>query len=332
MRSFNIACASALDRTAAKTVTTWPTWVHQMAAAAKEHLPAIREIKGLDYPDFWDSPSFAHNLLEAFEGFQHQDKFRAGGNELREEMRARNDGAHPFPGHEVFSNSNGLQKLAYNTLSKHLLPEDQLKDLCEERAVKLFAPYDIFDGDGANYEEAFSVLKKVGGGIAMKVIKTWLNGWATSHRMHEDNVLCCLLGCGDGSLDSLTHYIHCPHMLAFQKFLFENISADPLIRFGIKHAEVTTLMILSCLFSAYHALKGDIRAGKINMHASGWIKNAWSVYADAIKAEAGELRLDSRAFPHPKFIDFLIVNRTYCPLALGGMSNPADNSVAHDPH
>ena len=73
-----------------------------------------------------------------------------------------------------------------------------------------------------NYEEAFSVLKNVGGGIAMKVIKTWLNGWATSHRMHEDNVLCCLLGYGDGSLDSLTRYIHCPHMLAFQKFLFEN--------------------------------------------------------------------------------------------------------------
>ena len=48
VRSFNIACASALYRTAAKTVTTWPTWVHQMAAAAKEHLPAIREIKGSD--------------------------------------------------------------------------------------------------------------------------------------------------------------------------------------------------------------------------------------------------------------------------------------------
>ena len=108
--------------------------------------------------------------------------------------------------------------------------------------------------------------------------------------------------------------------------------ADTLIRFGVKRTEVTTLMILSCLFSAYHALKADIRAGRINMHASGWIKNAWSVYANAIKAEAGELRLDSRAFSLLKFNDFSIVNRTYCPLALGGMSNPAENTVAHDPH
>ena len=166
----------------------------------------------------------------------------------------------------------------------------------------------------------------------MKVIKTWLNGWATSHRMHEDKVLCCILGCGDGSLDSLTHYIHCPHMLAFQRYLFENVSTDPLIRFVIKHPETFSLKVNSCLFSAYHALKGDIRSGRVNMHSSGWIKTAWSVYANAIKAEAGEMCLDSRAFSLPKFISFLVLNRTSCPLAICGTSGSAVNSVAQDTH
>ena len=107
----------------------------------------------------------------------------------------------------------------------------------------------------------------------------------------------------------MNHYIHCPHLLAFQSFLFENIAVDPLIRFGIKHPQTHNLLVLSCLFSAYHALKGEVRSGKINVHASGWIKVAWSVFANALKAEAGEMQLITRAFSLPKFIGFLVQHR-----------------------
>jgi hypothetical protein len=61
-----------------------------MAAVTKEHLPAVREIKGLDYPDFWDSPSFAHNLFWAYEGFTFQEKFKPGGKELIATIREKN--------------------------------------------------------------------------------------------------------------------------------------------------------------------------------------------------------------------------------------------------
>ena len=70
-------------------------------------------------------------------------------------------------------------------------------------------PYDIFAGDGPNFPEAFEILGKAGGHICTKVVKTWLNGWAMSHRMHEDVVLGCLVGCNDAS-DSLSHYVFCP--------------------------------------------------------------------------------------------------------------------------
>ena len=127
--------------------------------------------------------------------------------------------------------------------------------------------------------------------------------------MHEEHAHKCLFGCGDGSVDSLRHYIHCPHVFAFQSFLFENTAVDPLIRFGIKHPQTHNLKVLSCLFSAYHALKGEVRSGKINVHASGWIRNAWSVTANAFKAEAGEMHINTRAFSLPKFIEFLVQNR-----------------------
>ena len=156
--------------------------------------------------------------------------------------------------------------------------------------------------------------------------------------MHEDFALDCVLGCR-GCRDSLSHYVHCPHMFAFQRFLFDNISErpcdqkggvlhksisdDPLIRFGIKGPEFFTLKVLSWLFSAYHALEGDIRSGRIIMHSSGWLNASWSVSAHAIKAEAVELHLATRAFSLPQFMQFILNGGTHC-LAI--------SSHACDPH
>ena len=131
-------------------------------------------------------------------------------------------------------------------------------------SFKICTPYDIFTTDGAGFDKAFEVLGKVGGQIAMKVTKKWLNGWATSHRMHEDSILDCVLGCKNAA-DSLNHYVHCPHLFAIQRYLFEDISEYPIIRFGIKAPGFSNLKVLSCVFTAYHASKGDIRAK--NQHA-----------------------------------------------------------------
>ena len=86
--------------------------------------------------------------------------------------------------------------------------------------------------------------------------------------MHEEIALHCVLGCG-GAPNSLSHYVVCPHMYAFQKFIFDGISDDPLIRFGIESPCIANFKVISCLFSAYHALKSDIRAGNIGMHQDG---------------------------------------------------------------
>jgi hypothetical protein len=161
---------------------------------------------------------------------------------------------------------------------------------------------------GIDFEASYKLLCATEKSIGLKVLKTWLNGWATSHRMHEDETHVCLLGCPD-AVDSLTHYIHCPHLFAMQKFLFEDTSDDPCVRFGIKSPDPRSFKVISCLFSAYHALKREVRAGKIDLHSETWLRTAWSLFADVCKAEAGELRVHTRAFSLCKFIDFLVSGR-----------------------
>ena len=92
-----------------------------------------------------------------------------------------------------------------------------------------------------------------------KVIKTWLNGWITSHRMHEDLLHECLLGCPDQA-DKLAHYVMCPRIYATALFFVSSTSSNPLERIGLLHPSQDSLLICACTFSAYHGLKAKIRA------------------------------------------------------------------------
>ena len=100
-RSFCISSASALFRTAARTVTSWPHWVAQMQQAGEEHLSVKNGIQGLHYPDFWDSPSYAQNLFFAFQGFTEQPRLVQAGKCLIQILREKCGGALPPPRQRV---------------------------------------------------------------------------------------------------------------------------------------------------------------------------------------------------------------------------------------
>ena len=117
-----------------------------------------------------------------------------------------------------------------------------------------------------------------------------------------------MLGCGDCK-DSLDHYVHCLHLFAFLRFFFEGYSSDPLVRFGLKSPSPMLFKVMCCVFSAYHALKAKVRCGQIQMQRDSetkvQLRQAWSVFAEALAAEAGECQLSHYAFSLPKFIGFL---------------------------
>ena len=78
-RSITAACASALFRTACKTVTNWPYWIQQLETAATECMalgPWVMETLSVEH---WDSPPIACNLREASRGFPSSCKWSEGG-------------------------------------------------------------------------------------------------------------------------------------------------------------------------------------------------------------------------------------------------------------
>ena len=78
---------------------------------------------------------------------------------------------------------------------------------------------------------------------------------------------------------------------------------------GLKSPSSSSFKVISCVFSAYHALKAKVRCGQIKMQRDTQTKillrQAWCVFAEALAAEAGECQLSHWSFSLPKFIVFL---------------------------
>jgi len=70
---------------------------------------------------------------------------------------------------------------------------NSINTICINRAELLFRPFNIHTDGTINVELAVNTMRKVSGHILFKVINTWLNGWTTSHRMHEDPILASLV-------------------------------------------------------------------------------------------------------------------------------------------
>ena len=73
--------------------------------------------------------------------------------------------------------------------------------------------------------------------------------------------------------------------------------------------------VVCCTFSAYHAVKANVRSGLIHAQhdisydtlpsAGPTLRVAWQTYADAFRAEACDFYIPCRFFSVPKFISFL---------------------------
>ena len=139
----------------------------------------------------------------------------------------------PPPCGQFFSVTLGLQRVAYGIMVDELFPvgaEGGLAALVERRVRKMFSPFEL---DAAvNFAASVESLRQHHPSDAAKVLKTWLNGWITTSRMHTPHLHPCLLGCGGETTDSLAHYVQCPWLYALLKFFIPETSADPLRRLG----------------------------------------------------------------------------------------------------
>ncbi len=89
----------------------------------------------------------------------------------------------------------------------------------------------------------------------MRVLKTWVNSWATSARYHEPVVLPCLLG-RQQARDEQSHCVMCPWLrFIVSKFLAN--SPMPLVRLGLAQPDSINLLVTACTFSTYHATRNS---------------------------------------------------------------------------
>ena len=112
----------------------------------------------------------------------------------------------------------------------------------------MFSPY-LVDWENINFEVCLAVVKNLHSGNAMKVWKTWLNGWHTSSRCQATQFHPCLFGC-HGARDDLHHYIICPQLCSLRKYLYRDLSQYPLDRFGLYGPGHELMVHLCCAYGA----------------------------------------------------------------------------------
>ena len=299
LRSISASCTSALIRTATKTITGWRGWIPQLELAADSLLPIHPAIRNTLSPPFWDSPPLALNLSEAAQGLPTHPKWDISKSDLIIKLQTQEPNKVP------------VQKLVYKELvsSRFNTP---LTHIFEKRLTDLFQPYVIDFDSTIHFQQSFKVLKKCGCAVAVKVIKGWCNGWASSHRYGNQEAikLPCLFGCKNEK-DSLSHYLICPHLLALQKFLVGDVSEWPLTRWGLVNPIEDGMYQIACTFAGYHAVRRHFKTNSevflpLQENISGpQIRAAWTVFAETFHVEASQFSMPCRKFSVPSFLVYL---------------------------
>ena len=296
-RSICAASFAALIRTALKTVTSWRSWILQLEEAADMFLPAYSVVRGYLSVPCWDSPPIAVNLREAACGLPHHPTWARGLPEVISKLEV--------PSQKVF-----YAKLVANRFS------NTLNDTFKRRLTSLFQPYELDFQQAILLDRCWATLKKCRVADAVKIIKTWSNGWATSSRYHEGVILPCLFGC-KSCTDNLQHYMQCPHLFALWTFLAGDISSDPLVRWGLIGPEPNDFLQIAAVFSGYHAIrrefkrKSEMFVNNVNSLTGAQLRVAWTVFADTFFVEAREAKLTCRRFSVTSFLNFLHHNSEF---------------------
>ena len=101
---------------------------------------------------------------------------------------------------------HNVQAVCYKELLKHAFPPN-IDSTIYTRVRKIFDAYTIED-NALELDQAKTLLRSCRQHDSMRVLKTWTNSWATTHRFHKSGRLPCLMGYPDEP-DSLDYYAFC---------------------------------------------------------------------------------------------------------------------------
>ncbi len=126
----------------------------------------------------------------------------------------------------------------------------------------------------------------------MRIVRTWVNSWATSDRYDEPCKLPCLFGC-TGKMDVQSHYVRCPILYGILSSLRPTSPADPRERIGLLNPNSENLLSTACTCSGYHALRrsAEIRSHLGHPSSLPFRTCAVRIFAEMFFCEALELKL-----------------------------------------
>ena len=165
-------------------------------------------------PPFWDSEPIAFSLKHAYSGFLRDSRWGPGAKFVIEQFKAANRGNIPPPGSSLFqSKFKRTQKRFYESFMATYFKADFVQDQLRPKLIEHFGPTAQLAGVDLPTELnaqhlATQINSLTRPSDRFKVLKTWLNGWCTSHRLHETIRMPCLFWC-TGCTDSFSHCTKC---------------------------------------------------------------------------------------------------------------------------
>ena len=249
IQSLSVLSMAARLRTATCTVTHWPELLVELHAAAEDHLPFARVVKGLVWPAFWDSPPFATHLAEAAALFPGSHDAHTALALRRNDISGVADGSIRF---------NGKSKPAVQALASQILVcalhRDSLASVCLAR-LRTLLPEHALEITHDRVDALLAIARKCRPHFAMCLIKTLSNSWCTSRRFHETNRLPCVFGCPD-CIDTLEHYLCCGALWGIVHWITGS-PPHPLLcgRLGLLTPSPRAVLHVFFAFHTYHAVK-----------------------------------------------------------------------------
>ena len=130
-------------------------------------------------------------------------------------------------------------------------------------------------------------------GIRMMNIKTLVNGWCTSSRLHETKLHKCLCGCENAS-DSLQHYLKCQPLwttvCSTMGLGAALLDLPPLARCGLSRPHVTKGFMVALAFRSYHSLKYEHLDYVLSARAEERIEDIHTLLFEVAHAHWRELK------------------------------------------
>ena len=248
--SIEAYCRAASFRAAAKTLVGWQEAYQHLSMLAETHLTFRDKARCLCAPACWDSPPFVKHLSDAYYGHGSFSKLSSVCSVLRNQTVSLQGGCKSKP--------VGVQGIAYRAFLQTNVAYS-FSSLLTRRCSVLGISFSEFIFSDQDFNNAFAAASEAGPGVSVLWLKTVCNGWCTSKRMHENQILDCIFGCPD-KVDTLAHYLACPILLAKIDETFPGwVDRNIVLRLNYAKPSPQKAVIISAMFQTYHMLKIGMR-------------------------------------------------------------------------